>query len=325
MTLDFIWPACLWGLLLIPAVIVAYLWAIRRSARRVVAYPDVATLAVAMGAGGRLRRHVSAGVFVLGLAAVIAALSRPVFPIPVPADQSAIMLAIDVSGSMRSQDMLPNRLEAAKRAARAFVNDLPARVRVGLVTFGGYATLLVPPGTDHEQVLDALEGFRFIRRTAIGEGLLEAVAALPGRVRPLPDGTLPPIPPGPKPPGVVILLSDGQSNTGIDSVRAAEIARRQEVMVYTVGVGSKEYLPGAYVIGGTLNDEELQAVARAGGGTYYHATSADGLRDVYRRLARMVGWERRPDEVSGLFALVGAVALIASLAAARLLSYPLGI
>ncbi len=325
MTLDFVWPACLWGFLLIPGIAAAYLWAIRCSARRVVAYPDVATLALAVGAGGRLRRHVSAGTFVLGLAAVIAALARPVVPIPVPADRSAIMLAIDVSGSMRSQDMLPNRLEAAKRAARAFVNDLPASVRVGLVTFGGYATLQVPPGTDHGRVVDAMDGLSFIRRTAIGEGLLEAVAALPGRVRPQPDGTLPPIPSGPKSPGIVILLSDGRSNTGIDAVRAAEIARLQEVTVYTVGVGSKEHLPGAYVIGGTLDDEELQAVARAGAGTYYHATSADGLRDIYRRLARTVGWERRPDEVSGVLALIGAVALIASLAAARLLSYPLGI
>ncbi len=325
MILDFLWPACLWGFLLIPGVLAAYLWAIRRSARRVVAYPDVATLAVAVRAGSRLRRHVSAGAFVLGLAAAIAALARPVFPIPVPADQSAIMLAIDVSGSMRSQDIAPTRLEAAKRAARAFVTDLPARVRVGLVSFGGYATLLVPPGTDHERVLDAMDGFTFIRRTAIGEGLLEAVAALPGRVRPLPDGTLPPIPPGPKPSGIVILLSDGRSNTGIDAVRAAEIARLQGVTVYTVGVGSKEYVPGVYAIGGTLDDEELQAVARAGGGAYYHASSADALRDVYRRLARMIGWERRPDEVSGVFALVGAVALIASLATARLLSHPLGI
>jgi Ca-activated chloride channel family protein len=204
------------------------------------------------------------------------------------------------------------------------LNTLPSGVRVGLVTFGGYATLLVPPGTDHDRVSRALEGLSFIRRTAIGEGLLEAMAALPGRVKPLPDGTLPPVPPGRKSPGIVILLSDGNSNSGIDSVRAAEIARLQEVTVYTVGVGSKTYRPDSWMIGGPLDDSELQAVARAGGGSYYYASSADALRNVYRRLARMVGWERRPDEVSGVFALVGAVALIASLATARLLTYPLG-
>jgi Ca-activated chloride channel family protein len=324
MSLDFIWPACLWGFALVPGVAAAYVWAIRRSVRRVVAYPDVATLAAALGAGGRIRRHVPAAAFLLGVTAVIMALARPVFPIPVPADRSAIVLAIDISGSMRSTDIAPTRIDAAKRAARTFVETLPAGVRVGLVTFGGYATLVVPPGTDHARVVQALDGLRLIRRTAIGEGLLEAVAALPGRVRPLPDGTLPPIPPGRKSPGIVILLSDGRSNTGIDSVRAAEIARQQEVSIFTVGVGSKEYRPGAWMIGGPLDDVELQAIARAGGGTYYHASSADALRNVYRRLARMVGWERRPDEVSGMFAFVGAVALIASLAAARLVTYPLG-
>ena len=272
MTPAFEWPSFLWGFLIIPCLVAGYLWMIRRPVRRVVAYPDVAVLAAAVRQGSRIRRHVPAAGFLLGLAAAIAALTRPVFPIPVPADRSAIILAIDVSGSMRSDDIAPSRLEAAKRAARAFVNDLPAQVRVGLVTFGGYATLVVPPGTDHARVLQALDGLTFIRRTAIGEGLLEAVVALPGRVRPLPDGTLPPVPPGPKPSGIVILLSDGRSNTGIDSVRAAKIARLQEVTVYTVGVGSKEYRPGAYLIGGPLDDVELQAVARAGGGTYFHAS-----------------------------------------------------
>jgi Ca-activated chloride channel family protein len=173
-------------------------------------------------------------------------------------------------------------------------------------------------------IKERFEGFSFIRRTAIGEGLLEAVAALPGRVRPNPDGSLPLVPPGIRPPGVVILLSDGRSNAGIDAVKAAQIAREQDVIVHTIGVGQRDPQPGAYVIGGTMDESELQAVAQAGGGTYHHASSASALKHVYRTLARAVGWERRPDEVSGVFALVGAVALTASLAVSRVLTHPLG-
>ncbi|MGQ0569848.1 MAG: vWA domain-containing protein, partial [Armatimonadota bacterium] len=145
----------------------------------------------------------------------------------------------------------------------------------------------------------------------------------PGRMRPNADGTLPPLPPGPKPPGIIILLSDGRSNTGIDSVRAAAIAQAQEVTVYTIGVGARVTPPGAYVLGGAMDESELQAVAQAGGGTYHHASSAAALKNVYRQLARSVGWERRLDEVSSVFAVLGAVALTASVMVARLLTYPL--
>jgi Ca-activated chloride channel family protein len=322
--IDFVWPSALWALLLVPVLAAGYLRTLRRSAARTLVFPDLEMVAQAVAQGGRWRPHVSAAAFLLGLLLVVAALSRPMVPIPVPADRSAIMLVIDVSGSMRSTDVEPNRLEAAKAAARAFLADVPDRVRVGLVTFGGYTTLVAPPGTDHSVIAERMDGFTFIRRTAIGEGLLEAVAALPGRVRPGPDGALPPIPPGDRPPGIVILLSDGRSNSGIDSVRAAQIARQQDVIVHTIGVGNPDPSPNSFVIGGTMDESELQAVAQAGGGTYHRATSAEALKGIYRRLARSVGWERRPDEVSGLFALGGAVALTGSLVVARWVTHPLG-
>jgi Ca-activated chloride channel family protein len=225
---------------------------------------------------------------------------------------------------MRSTDVLPNRLAAAQEAARAFVRTVPASVRVGLVAFGGYASLLVPPTTARQPLFDAIDGLRFIRRTAIGEGLLEAVAALPGRVRPDPDGTLA-APQGPLPPGVVILLSDGRSNTGIDAVEAAAIARRQQVTVYTVGVGQPQTPDGAWTIGGPLDETELQAVAREAGGKYFRATSAEGLRETYERLARAVGWERRPQEVTGVVGLLGGLALAAALAVSGLLTHRMGV
>jgi Ca-activated chloride channel family protein len=323
-SVTFVWPSLLWALLVIPAGIVLYVWMMRRISTRPVTFPDVPTLAEAGRRARQWRRHGAAGALLAALALVIVALGRPVMPIPVAADRSTIMLVVDYSGSMRSTDIEPNRLDAAKAAARAFLKDLPDRVRVGLVGFGGYATLLAPPGTDHETISRRLDDMYFIRRTAIGDGLVEALAALPGRVRPNPDGSLPQPPQDPLPPGVIILLSDGRSNAGVDAVQAARIARQQNVVVHTIGVGSREWQPGTFTLG-TLDESELQAVAQAGGGTYHHASSAHALRDVYKGLARSVGWERRPDEVAAVFALAGAATLIGALVVARWFTYPLGI
>lgn len=321
---EFVWPGFLWALTVVPVLVLAYIRLIRRPTARVVAYPDLALVAAAGEHARRWRRHAAAGAFLLGLALAVASLSRPLVPIPVPADRSTIMLVIDISGSMRSNDVEPNRLEAAKAAARAFLADVPDQVRVGLVVFGGYATLIAPPGTDHEIISERIDSLYFIRRTAIGEGILEAVAALPGRVRPNPDGTLPPMPPGPRPPGVLIVLSDGRSNAGIDAVQAARIARQQDVVVHTIGVGNPTPIPDAWQIGGSLDESELQAVAQAGDGTYHRATSAEALTGIHRKLARAVGWERRPEEVSSLLALAGAVALTGALAVGRWFTHPLG-
>jgi Ca-activated chloride channel family protein len=320
---GFAWPVLLWALALVPAAAWAYRRAQRRATTQPVAFPATPMAMAAMLESRGRRRHVPAIMFIAGLACALLALTRPLAPLMVPAERSAIMLVIDISGSMRSTDIEPSRMEAAKIAAKAFLADVPDTVRVGLVTFGGYATLAAPPGTDHERIGEIIDSVSFIRRTAIGEGLLEAVVAMPGRVRPNPDGSLPDAPPGPKPAGIVILLSDGRSNTGIDSTRAAEIARAQDVIVHTIGVGSRTPRPDSFVLGGAMDESELQAVAQAGGGTYHHASSAKQLHDVYRGLARSVGWERRPDEVSAVFALLGALALVASVFVSRLRTHPL--
>lgn len=324
MFLSFMWPMVLWALLVIPLFALIYRSVLRRRVRHAVLFSDGALAAVAAATARPLRRHLSAVLFLTGLAVIVAAAARPEAPLAVPADRSTIMLAIDASGSMRSQDVLPSRLAAAQEAAKTFIRTVPPTVRVGLVSFAGYATLLVPPGTDNRQrLVEAIDGLQFIRRTAIGEGLLEAVAALPGRVRLGPDGTLPPLPPGPRAPGVVILLSDGRSNTGIDSHVATAIAREQDVIVYTVGVGQPVTPNGSWTIGGPLDEEELQAIAKEAGGRYFRATSAEGLREVYRRLARHVGWEKKPQEVTGIVGALGGLIVILAIAISGLLTHPL--
>ncbi len=324
MPITFLWPGILWGALVVPLTVLLYIRLLRRGRPEAVPHPYTSLIVLAAANGNRLTRYLSAAFLLIAVTTAVLAAARPVVTLPVPADRSAIMLSIDSSGSMRSQDILPSRLDAAKTAAKAFVTTLPDRVRVGLVMFGGYALLVAPPGTEHRRVLEAIDSLGFVRRTAIGEGLLEAVAALPGRARPAPDGSLLPQA-GPRPPGIVILLSDGRSNTGIDPLEAAEIARRQEVTVYTVGVGQPYTPDNVWTLGGTLDEYSLKEIARITGGTYHHASSAEALRDVYRKLARSVGWERRPQEAGAAAAALGALALLVALSFSRLITHPTGV
>ena len=331
--MTFEWPHVLWGLAALPALALVYLWALGRRARRTVLVPDVALLAAAAAAHSRWRRHAPAALFLLALAAAVIGLARPVAPLPVPASQGVVVLSIDVSRSMLAEDLPPNRMEAAKLAAREFVQTLPRGFRVGLVTFSSYATTVVPPTADRARVLDAIDLLQTEFATAIGDGLLEAVWNLPGRVRPggpggtmggpfgpgpgMPPGAAPPASPptGPLPPGVVVLLSDGQSNRGVLPMEAARIAREQQVKVYTVGIGTPE---GTFLnIGGRsiwvrLDEETLRGMAEATGGEYYRTTNLGELRRVYRHLGREIGWERRPTEVTAVAAAAGLVLLVAA-------------
>lgn len=321
MSLTFLWPAFLWGLLSIPLLVALYARLLKRASRYPVILSTTATL-IAAPRAGRMR-HLPPVLIGASLALLVVSAARPVLPLPVPADRSAIMLAIDVSGSMRSTDIAPSRLEAAKSSAKAFLRSLPASIRVGLVVFAGYTALLAPPGTEHARIEALIDGVSTARRTAIGDGLMEAVAALPGRVRPDAAGTLSVPPLMPLPPGMVVLLSDGRSNAGMDPLMAADLAAQQRVTVYTVGVGQRVTPDNTWTIGGTLDEDTLQAMASRTGGTYYHAVSARGLRDVYRKLARSLGWERRPTEVSAVVAGVAALLLAAALAASWFRVYPL--
>ena len=312
--MSFLWPALLYGLLLLPAMAAAYVWLLQRRSRLSVAFPTLEIAAAAMGPGRRIRRHLPAAFFLLTFLAIITALARPVISMPVPSDRAAMVLAIDVSGSMLSQDVDPSRLEAAKAAAREFVGTLPHRLQVGLVTFAGYAVLAVPPTADHDRVLEAIDAITVRHRTAIGDGLIEAVAALPGRVRPTPEGALPPMHPDPPPPGVVVLLSDGQNNAGVDPLAAADVARRERVTVYTVGIGVPLTPATRWIWGGPLDEATLRDMAGRTGGEYYHPTSGKELRGIYKKLARSVGWEHRSTEVTSIAAGAGTLMLLAAIA-----------
>ncbi|HLY22677.1 MAG TPA: VWA domain-containing protein [bacterium] len=323
--MSFLWPRLLWLYAIVPVLVLTYVWILRRPARERVQYPTLDLARIAAAAGGRWRRHVAAVLYLLTLCAVIFTVARPVAPVPVPDNRAVVMLSIDVSRSMMARDVVPTRLDAAKKAALEFVHNLPRGAKVGLVSFSSYATLITPPTDDHDRVVQAINSLNLEFATAIGDGLLEAVYALPGRPRP-PASLLPGLPPPPPPdadrlpPATVVLLSDGQSNRGTPPEDAATVARQLHVRVYTIGLGSPE---GTFLeLGGRgifvrLDEETLKQIAEVTGGAYWRVSSAAELSRVYSRLGRVIGWRRTPVEVSGL-AAVGVAALFLSTVATSL-------
>lgn len=324
--MTFEWPSVLWALVALPLLAWAYLRLQRRRPRRVMLVPNVELLARAAGGRGRWRRWAPPALYLAGIGMVLVGLARPSAPLPLPAREGAVILSVDVSRSMLADDFKPNRMAGAKLAAHEFVRTLPGGFRVGLVTFSSYATTVVPPTADRARIHDAIDLLTPEYATAIGEGLLEAVWALPGRVRPPAGGeaplVAPPAPLGKLPPGVIVLLSDGQNNRGIQPLEAARIARDLQVQVYTVGVGTPEgttLTVGGRSIFVRLDEETLRAMAETAGGAYHRTTNVGELRKVYRHLGREIGWERRPTEVTALAAGFTLICLIAAVVSSRLL------
>ncbi len=343
--MRFLWPELLWLLLLLPLLALAYLDMLRRKKKAAIRYASLRLIRDALGRGPGVRRHVPPLLFLLAMAAAILALARPSATVVLPAEHATLILAIDVSLSMRATDVLPNRLSAAQAAAKQFIADLPKNVRVGLVTFAGTAAVVQAPTADREQLAAAIDRFELQRATATGSGLLVSLAALlpeagidiepvlfdnewshmdpGGAAAPLDRSRaakkLPkPVPPGSYDSGAIIMLSDGRRTSGPDPVEVAKLAANLGVRVHTVGFGTRE---GGEVAGmggwsfyARLDEEALKAVARTTGGEYFQAASAGELGKVYKDLHAKLGLEKKEEEVSALFSGVAAgLVLLAAL------------
>jgi Ca-activated chloride channel family protein len=246
---TFLWPEFLWLLLAIPLLVLVYIWLLRRKKKMALRYASLSIVREAMGRGQGFRRHVPPILFLLSIAAMLIAASRPFAVISLPSQRETIILAMDVSGSMRAADVQPNRLVAAQNAAKAFLTDLPRNVRVGVVAFAGTASVVQQPTLSREDLVVAIDKFQLQRGTAIGNGIVVSLAELfpdagidlasmqYGREKP--SGTsidqalapdkgakkeFVPVAPGSYTSGAIILLTDGQRTTGVDSLDAAKAA-----------------------------------------------------------------------------------------------------
>ena len=180
---SFLWPQFLWLLLILPLLVLLYWWLLRRRKQASLRFASLAIVREAMGKGPGWRRHVPPVLLLLAFAAMLLASARPVATIVLPSTQQTIILAMDVSGSMRATDVLPNRLVASQAAAKAFLAELPRHVKVGIVAFAGSAQVVQPVTLSREDLVAAIDKFQMQRATAIGSAIVVALSELfPGQV-----------------------------------------------------------------------------------------------------------------------------------------------
>jgi Ca-activated chloride channel family protein len=311
-------PALLWLLLAAGGLLALYVATLRRVPRRgALVLPTWVMAEAAAAHASRLRRHLPAAIFLLAIVAATMGAAGPVIPWPTPAGRPVVLI-IDVSRSMEENDIRPSRIEASKTAALEFAGRLPRESQAALVSFGNYATLVVPLTADRERLREGIRNLTTQLRTQLGTGLLEGVRAVTGEGSGSPGGnTLPsapaPAPPGNQPVAFAILLSDGRVSDGVPPLEAAQEARRRGVRVYTVGVGTfadpRTFRSGYY---GVLDEPTLRAVAFETGGDYFRAAETAQLRRIYRDLARRIGWERRPTDAAPFAGAVALGLLVAS-------------
>jgi Ca-activated chloride channel family protein len=345
--MDFQWSGFLAILGILPVLIAIYVWSLRRRRRSGVRYSSLALIRDAQPGNSRLRRHLPFALVVAAIGALVLSLARPIVVLSVPTNKTTILLTIDVSGSMCSSDIPPSRLEAAEAAAEAFINGQASTAQMGIVAFSSFAEVVQPPTTDRSLLLNALHSLTTGRRTAIGSGILASIDAIslvdPSVARSQTDanpGTAPtPVPAGDYAPDIIVLLTDGANNTGVDPLAAAQQAADRGVRVYTIGFGTEnggplsptcasQFLgrePGGGGFGGPpgggggpggfrrgIDDVTLTKIADLTGGTYHPAESADQLEKVFQGLPTNLIVGHQATEVS--FAFVGLGVLLAALA-----------
>lgn len=345
--MDLRWPGFLLLLGLIPLMVGVYIWALRRRARVAVRYSSLALVREALPRRAGWRRHLPFALFLLALASLVLALGRPVAVVSVPTGQVTIMLTLDVSRSMCSTDIPPNRLEAAKAAALSFIQRQSANTQIGVVAFAGYAELIQMPTTDQELLEDAVRSLTTARRTAIGSAMLKAldtIAEIDSSVAPVSSSSdrPPPTPvaQGAYAPHIIVLLTDGVSNSGPMPLAAAQLAADRGVRVYPIGFGTAAgesgalpfcgqafqgndpFFSGGGFFGGGggggggfrrgIDEDTLKQVAEMTGGEYYAAESANELQKVFENLPTHLITRHETIEISVAFAAIGA--LLAALA-----------
>jgi len=306
--LAFLAPGRLWLLLLIPLLVGLYLWLVQRKRSRNRSMGRT-MFDLVIPRDRTWLRHVAVGLSIASLLTLTLAFAKPKDEVSVPRERATVVVAIDVSLSMEATDVAPNRLEAAKAAAVDFVQALPPKFNVSLVSFAGTATTLVPPTLDRGAMTAAIEALQPEPSTAIGEGIYTSLAAL-AQVPPDPDD------PTAAPPARVVLLSDGKTQVGRPSDEAARSAKAQSVPVYTIAYGTSD---GYIEVGGRrepvpVDRSELARVSRISGGEAYTATSAGQLKEVYKDIGSSVGKQKVDQEVTSRYAGLGlGLAILAAL------------
>ncbi len=318
--MAFIWPAMLALLLLVPPAAAFYIWRGRQRRRRAERFGDLGLGWAAPDA----RRHLPAALFLLSLVILIVALARPETVVSLPRVEGTLILAFDVSGSMAADDLAPNRMEAAKAAAREFVQRQPASVLIGVVAFSDSAFSVQIPTNDQAAILAAIDRLAPQRGTSLASGIATALNTLaagdPPEApllysdrAPAPTPTPTPVPAGTYLPAAIVLLTDGENNVRPDPLAAAQAAADRGVRIFTIGLGSPAgaILPlDGFSVHTQLDEPLLRQIAGLTGGAYYNAADEQALSAVYAELEPQLVIKPEKIEMTALFAGLGLLGLL---------------
>lgn len=317
--MSFLWVNMLWLLLMVPVLVLVYILLQRRRQKYALRYSSLSLVKEAAGRSPGRRRHIPPSLFLLGLTVMLFALARPEATIMQLQRQATVILTFDVSGSMRADDVKPTRLEAAKAAGRAFVEKQPDNVRIGIVSFSESAAIVQAPTLDRDAVLAAINRLVSQRRTAIGSGILKSLDAIfeDTQAPPTPPANngelgapapaLPPVPETVAPgsyPAVIVLLSDGQSNTGPPPLEIVNQAADRGVRVYSVGLGSPEgtiLRTEGFAIRVRLDEDTLKRIAQQTSASYFKADNETDLRNIYEILGTRLIFKAEKTELTAWF------------------------
>lgn len=332
--MEFLWSPVFYLFALIPVSILAYILILRRRKPFAVRYSSLSLIRDAKPKRSQWKHHIPFALFLIAISSLIMAMARPVSVVTLPASNATIILSIDVSRSMCSTDIFPNRLESAKAAALEFVKSQNADTQIGVVVFAGFAVIVQPPTTDRALLETTISTITTARRTAIGEGILMSLEAISefddSVVSPYSGIEVAPVPQGEYVPAIVVLLTDGVSTTGLDPLEAAQMATDRGVRVYTIGFGTTNndspmncnpyasysdpidpFFGGGGGGGGQfrreIDEATLKQVADMTGGEYYLAESSEQLQDVFDSLPTQLFTVTETTEVGVFFIIIAAL------------------
>jgi Ca-activated chloride channel family protein len=326
--MSFLWTQMLWLLMLVPILVMTYLLLQRRRHKYAVRYASLSLVKDALGRGPGLRRHIPAIIFLVGVTVLLVAVARPVATITLPYQQGTVILTMDVSRSMQANDVKPNRLEAAKAAALAFVQNQPKSVYIGIVSFSNTASLVQAPTTNRDEVQAAINRLAPQSATAIGQGIitsLNAIAEQTGAPRvdipagplgqPSPTSQPATVPAGSFAPAVIVLLSDGQNNVNPTPLDILDQAINRGIRIYTVGLGTT----GGSIVGFGgrsvrvfLDENTLKQIAQETSGRYFRADNETDLRNIYSNLGTQLVFKPQQTELTAWFSGAAVLILLAA-------------
>jgi Ca-activated chloride channel family protein len=324
--MSFIWPAALIGLILLPIAVGLYILAQRRRPKYAARFTNLDLLANVVDKTPNWRRHVPAALGLLSLAALLIAVARPQFEHKVPKQEATVILVTDISGSMTATDIQPTRMAAAQEAAHTLVKELPSGFRIGLVSFSAAVRTNVAPTTDKDVVDSAIDALVPVGGTAMGDGILEGIAASELNPEGQPNAKVAPTAtPGAgdkaeDSPVIMVLLSDGANTLGqTDPIDAAQQAADKKIPIFTIALGTQNGVATVTDNRGRTqtvrvppDEETLQQISEMTEGKFFSAPSSDDLKSIYSDLGSKIGYDTTTSEATVGFAAAAAVLMLAA-------------